>query len=349
MFFNKLKFSSLTAAFLVLLIFCANVAMPGFWNVGGGATFIPYFAKDSVHLNKIQMKSELIKILLFNSFAVVKGEYTMQNLSDSLIQLNTGYPVNVSLRHQRTFSVSFKELNALKIKVNGREIPFRYLSSDSAIAVANPEYILDRNNWYVWQADYQAGKETKFEVYFMVNTNHASLLRGYDRDHHNGFLYILESGRAWAKSIENGRIFIQLKNELKAKDLIGVNPSRKFKINEVKGQMVYDFTNLESDSSSNVLLRYARNDKNFDYQTQLKKAANFYKELDQLEAAGISTQGWKTLEADDFEVHNSGGSWMVGLIFFSIFIGIPLLLILAVVLLFVFLRKRYLKKKNKSD
>ena len=63
----------------------ANAAAPGFYNNGGSSDFIPFFASDSSYLDKIQMQSEQITVLLYPNFAVVRGEYNMLNLSNKEI------------------------------------------------------------------------------------------------------------------------------------------------------------------------------------------------------------------------------------------------------------------------
>ena len=58
----------------------ANAAAPGFYNNGGSSDFIPFFASDSLYLDKLQMQSEQITVLLYPNFAVVRGEYNMLSL-----------------------------------------------------------------------------------------------------------------------------------------------------------------------------------------------------------------------------------------------------------------------------
>ena len=342
---NFMKLFKKISILLISLFLMANAAMPGFWNVGGGGAFIPYFEKDSVYLDKVQMESELITIMLYKGFAVVKGEYYMKNLSKDSIILNTGYPINSVYQDKTVYSVHFDDLYNLKVFVDDKKVTNKRLGNDSTITVSRPKYLHDQSNWYVWESLFKADTISKITVYFMVNTNDGILREGYSRDYHNGFTYILESGKAWANKIDKGRIFIQLNDGLKISDITGILPKSQFKADEKEGKLIYDFQNLEPDSSSNILIRYGKRDERFDFEAVEKKSDQYYAEIDKIKAADISTAGYKVLEANDFEVHDWKSSGFFYVIMFILMFGMPLaLVVLGLMTLYFYLFRR--KKKE---
>lgn len=340
------------ASFLLIpLIVCfplktsPNAAMPGFYNTGGSGSFVPFFKKDSEYLDKIQMQSEEITIFLERGFAVVKGEYHMKNLTNEDITLQTGYPINSQYVHSQPYSVQFDDLYKLEVLVDGKKVKTKKIEEEQeGVYKASKLKYLD--NWYTWQSIFKAKTTTHLTVYFIVNTNEAILRSGYNVDRHNGFTYILESGRAWAKDIEKGRVYIKLGEKIKVSDVLGISPIKKC-LTDNKKQIIYDFENLEPDSSSNIIIRYDKKDKNFDFEKITKKAKQFYKKLDELSQKNISSKNFKVLKAHDFEVKDKdGNSFFIGI---SVLVfGLPALVIfggLAFVIVLIYSRIKARKKR----
>lgn len=328
-------------------LFLSNAAMPGFWAVGGSGAFTPIFAQDSIHIGKVQMQSEQISILLYRGFAVVKGEYYMKNLSQDSIKMQTGYPVNGSLENETVYSIHFNELHHLKVFENTKELKATQLRADTSKAIITQPPTLDNvYNWYVWQGNYAPNTLTKITVYFMVNTNQAHLREGYSRDNHNGFTYILESGKAWGGKIEKGQIRIQLSEELVLEDIKGILPRKAFKADAKSKRIVWDFENLEPESAQNVLIRYTEADNNFDFEKVAQQSKKYYEALDQLSKKNIDSNAFQAFDPHDFEVHDwkSGGFFYL-LMFLAIF-GMPLaIIILGILTIWYFVFK---KKKKKA-
>jgi len=340
--------------FIVLFFFIciaskifANAAAPGFYNNGGSSDFIPFFASDSTYLNKIQMQSELITVLLYPNFAVVRGEYNMLNLSDKEIIFNTGYPVNASYENELVSRVSFEDIYGLKVFVDGKEV------FNEKLKAGDSSYSFDENkrnlynNWYVWKSNFKPSAITKIKVYFIVNTSNSILRKGYSRDNDNGFVYILESGRAWAKNIESGRINIQLMEGLTAKDIMGVSPNSKFTINDEGNSLIYDFKNLEPAPKDNVLIRYKSAKSKTDIQSIVTDANKYYDEIDRIQPANIFVESYKAFTANDFEVHDSSVNVFSFIMLFLIF-GVPILIILAIagIVIYIVVRRRKKKKQE---
>lgn len=284
---------------LAILIFhtnnFANIAMPGYWNTGTGRTFFPFFKEDSIHFGKVQMKEELITVQLYRGFAVVKGVYKMLNLTDENIFLRVGFPVNGTLDHPIVNNLMFEELYNLKVLVDGNEVDASSLSEYVTHRaekygrvfpfpeVKNPIHNLyaDNNNWYVWEANFKANAVTEIIVYYILNTNDASQLKGYDKDHSNAFAYILESGEAWGKNIENGKIVVQLMDELSEDDVDGIYPSYAFKLYE-GNYLIYEFENLDPRSDNNIVLRYSERDSNFDFEKIIDESKKYFLKIDEM-------------------------------------------------------------------
>lgn len=328
----------------LLLVVCfqgktqANAGMPGFWDVGAGINFIPFFAKDSVHLDKIQMQSELVTVMLYPGFAVVKGEYRMYNHSDAAINLTTGYPINSGFMNKAAYSVQMSDLYGLQVKVNGKNAVVKRASSANVEAYQHKT--LDHtDNWYIWEAAYASKKLTTLTVYFIVNTNTAQLREGYNADYHNGFSYLLESGRAWAKNIGKGRIYVQLMDTLKVSSVQGVYPFKTFKT-DGKQQMVYDFADLEPTEKSNVVIRYSKKLDNFDFNKVLRASSAYFKKIDALKGDALNTAQWKTVQAVDFKIYSKNGGLLVIFPLIMAYLIPILIVVFAIIMWYKYKRKK---------
>lgn len=341
------KYSYVFLLILVCEFAFANVAMPGFWNVGGNGEFVPLFQKDLVHLGKVQMQSESIKILIYKGFAIVKGEYNMLNLTDSVVDMQVAYPINSAYFDKDIFSVHFQDLENLQIWIDGKQTQSKLLNDkdQEKANIHTPKHLRSTpSNWYVWQMRFAAKSITKITVYYMLNTNYATMKSGYNSEPNNGFAYILESGKAWAKNIEEGKILIQLKDGLKLKDILGIKPFNQFKANAQTQQLLYDFKNLEPDSSSNILMRYGEKIADFDYEKIKKDFAKYYQEIDKLSTESLDLSAFQPFKATDFKVHQWFGGFLVGIAFFLLAFGIPILLVVLGLMTLIF----YFRKPKKS-
>lgn len=327
----------------------ANAAAPGFYNNGGSSNFIPFFASDSSYLDKIQMQSELITVLLYPNFAVVRGEYNMLNSSGKEIIFNTGYPINASFDDSIVSRVSFEDIYGLKVLVDGKEISHEKLKGGDSTFSFDERRSNLFNNWYVWKSNFKPGI-TKIKVYFIVNTANSILRKGYSRDTDNGFVYILESGRAWAKNIESGRINVQLMDGLKAEDILGVSPNSKFVINGESNSLIYDFKNLEPTPKDNILIRYKKIKTQFDFQPVISDANKYFDEIDRIQPANIFAESYKNFPANDFEVHNTSGANVFGYLMIFLVFGVPIIIILLIagVVIYIIMRRRKKKKQTLS-
>ena len=177
---------------IVFLCVLSNAAQPGVWNAGGGGYHLLY-PEDSLSFKKIQMQSESISMQLYPGFAVVKGQYQMYNTTEDTIKVKVGYPVNGIYSgnaegnlNQVTFDGLYK-LMALQNKK-----PLQIIEKPITDTQKNIQ-TFKNDNWYVWENTFLPNTTTELEVYFMVNTNNASIHKGYQKDWYNAFVYLLES------------------------------------------------------------------------------------------------------------------------------------------------------------
>lgn len=275
---------------LLLIVFTialsANIAMPGFWNTGGGRNFVPFLKDDSLYLGKVQMQKEFITVLLYPGYAVVKGEYIMKNLTTKDIKLRVGFPVNGRFDAAGVDNVMFNELVNLTVTSGGKELPvydlFSYMqkhnmdySRDKVIDTTYESVYTREENWYVWESFFPAGETTVIEVYYLLPTNEASLLKGYDRSNENGFSYVLETGSTWGGVIDTGCVRVYLMDGVKFSSLIGVYPSR-MSFNDEENSLNLMLTGYKPRSSDNIVIRYGKRIRDFDFSTVTSRVKDLF-------------------------------------------------------------------------
>ncbi len=221
---------------MVLPVTCfSNTAQPGIFHAGGTMDFTLLFPEDSGSVRKIQMVDELVAIQLYRGFAVVKGEYKMYNTTDSAITIKVGYPVNTQYKATGKSSVAttifFDQLYALKSYTNHKENFF-------LVQPGQAGRTMDENNWYAWVDTFRPKDTTIISVYFIVNTNNATIIEGYTNDANNAFIYLLETGAMWQQPILKGEVKIQLMDNLKIGDIRGITPASVFEVDNGRNMLV---------------------------------------------------------------------------------------------------------------
>lgn len=305
----------------------ANISLPGFKNVGTGRTFLPFYENERKLADKIQMKNEIIKVNLYKGFAVVKGEYEMQNLSDREIKIKVGYPDNGIFISEPVHYVNYNEIDNLKVEIDNKNTDFKVLENKT-----KNEYYPDK--WYVWQTNFPAKKTTKIIVYYMIDTHLAHLQKGYDNEKSSGFAYILESGKLWADKIGKGIVYIKLEEGLVYNDILGITPN-KFKYDKTNNSVFYEFFNLEPDEKDNIVLRYQNRTEKFDYQSIKSDYKKYYSDIDKTELS-IDKNNLKDADKTDFTVFPYMMSFIVGLLSF----------VLLIVVLFVYLIVKFIRERR---
>lgn len=290
-------FSTLFLLLAISVTAFANVAMPGYWNVGAGRSFTPYFSTDSMYAQSIQMQSELITIHLYKGFAAVRGEYHFINHADSALTLKVGYPMQGRVPHPEVYNLVFEQLLSLNIMGNGEPISTSSLEKNESG---------DEEKWAVWDMEFDADTTTSIVVHYLVETNRAHLLKGYDKTSECGFTYILESGEAWKGDIEKGRIFIRLMEGLTPRDVKGALPAKAFRYDQ-HSLLIWDFEQLNPTPENNIVIRYGEV-YNFHIDSALQKAPSYFMALDMDHAAKLtSTADFKPFVKANFKVKPEGG------------------------------------------
>jgi hypothetical protein len=333
------KFIISTACLFSALFAMANAAMPGLWSAGHGGRFIPLFKADSIHLGKIQMQRELVLINLYPGFAAVKGEYWMMNTTDKPVTMRVGYPINGRYNAALVDNVMFRDLHNIKAAVNDQPVDV-IRAAEGYDSVYKTIDEMQMENWYYFTCTFAPKQLTKITVYFLTNNNDAQLSRGYSRDEGNAFAYILETGRAWAGKIERGQVLIKLNEGLSLKDFRGVYP-----VNTLFGDdkhLQYAFTNLEPDSSNNILLWYHPGKEDFVFGSIISNAGKYFKELDAFPLNEFDTTDLKKIDKDDFEPHDKGLQWLLWLVIGILLIGVGVLVFV------IWLIYRMIKKKRQA-
>jgi hypothetical protein len=157
---------------------------------------------------------------LHKGFATVKGNYFFKNTSKDTLIIKVGYPINNVFENisynQYANQVVVDGLYKVKGLVNEKEIKLFKKPNN------------ENDNWYVWEITFPPNEITEFIVYFLVNTNNAKTLKGYNSDKKNAFIYLIETGSIWKSPIEKGNFYLQLKDNLSIQDVKVSTPTLLF-------------------------------------------------------------------------------------------------------------------------
>ncbi|MEL6593007.1 MAG: hypothetical protein AAFQ68_23105 [Bacteroidota bacterium] len=314
----------------------ANIAMPGIYSGGGTGEFQLLYPEDSLAFSTIQMQREQVVAQLYPGFAVIKGTYWMNNPTQDSLRMRMGYPIDgvyESRSGMRRFEISFDDLYALEVYADGQPTMV-YQEEGLQLEMAE--------NWYLWRQSFAPDTITKIEVYFIVNTNDASVLEGYTKDRHNAFLYLLESGRTWGGMIGQGEIVIQMMEPLDMDNIWGGMPDSGFVYNPQERIMIHRFNNWEPQAGDNIGIVYGEKLENFDFAASLESSETYFASIDQLAQRDLRQLQTQDLFLQNiFKVYsfNTTG-FVMGLLSF----GIPLMVIFMILLV---LRGLYRKISRK--
>lgn len=331
---SPMKKSGFAVLLLLLpMIGSSNVAEPGVWNSGGTGNYTLLFPGDSSYYQKIQMERELVLIQLYPGFAVVKGNYWMRNTTGDTIVMNAGYPVNSGFEPRTKqwhgkLNVDFDDLFSLRVSTNG--IPREF--SRTQIESAELSSYGNKQDWYTWKDSFPPDTTTLIEIYFIVNTNVGDMLDGYDKNHDNVFVYLLESGASWKPPIGQGNFIVQLMDGVEATDIRGISPDSIFLIDQKKKNLYYHFENFVPDEDkNNIVIAYGKQLTNFDFKQIVGKADSYFTQINLLYKQNFNKSTATVFSPGDPYSFNSVGSGKNPVFWFSIFtvvgVGVILLVI----------------------
>ena len=309
-----MKHVYLTMFLLLSLSSAANIAQPGIYRAGGGSGFTLLFPEDSTAFDKVRMERELVSIQIYPGFAVVKGEYSLRNLSDSSLNFHLGYPVNHIIesdsRQRDMASVWYPQFYGLTVYQGAEQQPVRLDSSLRYKAISR----YDRLDWYVWETTFEPKEEQTILVYFLANTNEAVVLQEYDKNKDQIFMYLLESGAVWNGPIGTGEIRLQ------GKDGIILSASQRMytalpaMFHPQSKSIVARFSALNPTPKHNFIIRGSEWTKPFDFADILSRRDHLYEELDRFSFTELPKELTESVEQQDpFVVTNHLTTWFMGL------------------------------------
>ena len=327
-----------------------NIAQPGIRNAGGSAGISLLFPKDSSGLKKVQMQKEKIDIQLYRGYAVVRGEYWMYNSSNDSLNIKTGYPLNANYNTYKGPSnlteISFGEIYGLKVLINGQAAVIEQEGITSDIpAIFSYEADGEKAQWYIWNNQFPAQSTTRIVVYFLVNTNESNVLRGYDKEHYNSFIYVLETAASWKLPIKEGQVNIQLMDGMDLKEVRGGSPDSIFRYNADQRIFTYSFENLYPDRESNIVITYDEHQPDFDFSKIMDRKQSLFQAIDRFSSQQLRLSSFSRIQLNSpFEI-SSMESKAVGLLFYLMIYG-PVLL--ATIILFIIIRWLFRKFGKKT-
>lgn len=319
-------------ALMAPLALRANVAQPGLYRAGGGTTFEPAFPEDSVAFRQVQMIKERVFVQLYPGFAVVKGTYWLMNTASRSVDMKVGYP----LRSTQNTEIGGRRLDF----ETGAPVEFRVRIDGQQAAVQQDA----PSGWEIWSVRFPAGDTVQIDVFFITNTNEASVLDGYKHQSANGFLYLLESGISWKQPIRDGQITLQLMGGLGLKNVKGLWRDTLYRADAARKILVRSFHDLSPTPADNVIVTYGKPLPNFDFEASRRDTATLYQRIEAFSVSAPDAGPFVARRFDDpFEV--GGIDWVPLVVLLSLFAP-ALLLGLVIFLLARWLRRRRGSKIN---
>lgn len=322
----------------------SNAAQPGVWNAGG-TVFTMLYPEDSVVFRKVQMQYEKIYIQLYKGFAVVKGVYTFRNTGNDTLRFKMGYPVNGIYYGGNTDlnNIHIDSLSKFKVKVNGVWATL-FSEPNNNGYIHSGKNIINSNNWMVWEMVFQPKEVQTTEVLFIVNTNNATIRKGYSTDKKNAFIYLLESGSVWFPPIERGDFYIQLMQGLQQKDVSGISDGFNMKYNEAHRLYAGEKNNFLPTNRDNLVVSYSKRIPDFDFNAVSEQSEVYFSAIERMTDLASESLLYHSVQTGDPYAVKSSTGLFVSAIFILITIVLPLTGILIIVWI---VRSIIKKKKNK--
>lgn len=322
---------TLCASFLI-----SNTAQPGVWNAGGSGTFTLLYPEDTLAYKKIQMKSEAIFMQLYKGFATVKGTYHFKNTSSDTLKIKVGYPINSVFKNinfnEYANQVVVDDLYKIKGFVNKKE------------AFLHKKQNNQNNNWYVWQITFPPNKITEFTVYFLVNTNNAKILEGYNSDKKNAFIYLIETGSLWKSPIEKGVFYTQFKDNLSIDDVKTSSPASLY-FDRENIILRFSLSDYGKNPDPNFVVTYGETLENFDFKKITEKSKYYFNEIDVFSSKEMNLLSFDKIALPNVYKVSGIGNFSIQILYAVLIYGIPFLLLVLGIFLLLFLYIKIIKKK----
>lgn len=315
----------------------SNSAQPGVWNAGGSGSFTLLYPEDSLAYKKIQMQSEKIYMQLYKGFATVKGDYFFKNTTNDTLKIKVGYPINNVFKnvqfHDNVNEVNVDGLYKIQGFVNNQELPLFKKPN------ANNE------NWYVWEINFLPKKITDFSVYFLVNTNNAKIMQGYNSDKKNAFIYLIETGSIWKSPIEEGDFYTQLKDNISIKNTKASSPTSLF-FNADKNILHFNMRDYGKNPDPNFVLSYSETLKDFNFKEITEKSDFYFSEIDQFSKTEFNEISFEPITLKNVYEIDGISNASISIIFYLAMYGVPIFVALIAIFIILVIIKNF--RKNKS-
>lgn len=313
------------------LLCISNAAQPGVWSAGGSGSFQLLFPEDSTAYKKVQMQSEQIFMQLYKGYAVVKGSYNFYNTTNDTLRIKVGYPINnvfpnVAYTH-RLNQVRVDDLYKIQGKVNDSLLPIHQ----------QPNHKND--NWYVWDITFLPKTTTVFTVYFVVNTNNAQIIDGYEKDYKNAFIYLIETGSLWKSPIEKGEFYTQLLDSISLQSLKGSAPSKLFYSSE-HHLLKFTLKDYGKTPDQNFVLTYAKKDPKFNFKKITQNSTQLFQRIDLFSKTNFSSYSFSEITLKNPYLVQDQTKKLTTSKYNYIFYGIIILAIIIILLVRNWLRKK---------
>src|SRR5690606_12659430 len=228
-------------------------------------------------------------------YAVVKGTYLFRNTNEQL-DFKMGYPINgiYSGGSVDLNQVQIDQLNPFKIKANDNWL--------TLVGQRNGEYgnlSSFGNNWKVWQMDFLPEETKTVQVYFIVNTNNATVSKGYNSERKNAFIYLLESGSVWKCPIEKGSFYVQLMDGLTAEHVQGISTGFGFEFNPAQRIFAGMKANFSPTPKDNLVVTYYEHNETLLFETLITQADRLFAKIDELSLLPLANFAYTEVEIGD--------------------------------------------------
>jgi hypothetical protein len=334
-----ISLSCLIALFQVIVstdLYAQETTSSDLWNTGTSAQIIP-MDELPVTPQEISLIREKVWVDLFPGFAVVKSVFTFSNQTDQPLSIKIGYPVRGQFPTAIPALAHFDDARGLKIYVNGQTVSTRTEQARSNGNDPSPFTCL------VWNQTFPPDSQTTITVVSILPTQFSRLVEGERFSTGNAFGISLTGAEAWDGPIEQLQVFIRLNGGLMLADIRGLIPDSSFIGN--LGHLQFDKTNLEPDSSHNMVIWYNGAPADYPFEkkvTPLQEALR--NSMDTFPVTAFNDPAFQPLRRIDFDV-SSGGITLAGVLYFIMFFT-PWVILIGFVL-FILLGKR--KRKAVMD
>lgn len=329
--------------FCLILLCSSNVSQPGVFS-SGGSSFTMLFPEDSSTYKKVQMQEEVINIQLYKGYAVVKGTYKMVNTSAENLTFTMGYPVKGIYNGGEVYGneIELDSIYKFKVKSNQQQLSI----IESAIGKTSKVNTFQNENWLTWKMNFTPNQTNYVEVYFIVNTNNAQVVKGYSRSNCNAFTYLLESGKVWKQPIEKGNFIIELKDNLKLVNIQGISDYFSFKKVPNKEILIGYKTNFSPTPKDNLIVTYNETVENFNFETVLKNEEKLYNLIDILSNSVFSPKLEGFSSKNPYDIKTDAFAYLPLILTLAVIYLPPLLIGIVVFIIFRFIFKRIKKSKS---